>query len=582
MTDPVQAALGEAPFDLLLVGGVVVDVATGELREADVGVVGGWVASVHPRGARADARAVHDVSGRFLCPGFVDSHLHFESSLMAPADYAASVVPHGTTTAVWDPHEVANVSGLAGMRWAVEASRGLPLRVIVAAPSCVPSAPGLEEGGASFGPEEVAELLRWEGVAGVAEVMDMEGLLAGDARMRGIVAAGQAAGVNVNGHARGLTGARLQAYAAAGVTSDHEITSAADLLEKLRAGLTVELRGSHDDVLAMAVPALTTLPILPATLVLCTDDVWPDELVAKGGLRDTIARVIARGLSPVAAIRCATLHAALRLKRDDIGVIAPGKRAEIVVLSDLAGVVAERVYVGGALVAEGGRLLAPLARGLDAAPRDTVKLAPLARDALALRVRGVREGAARLRTVSGARFTRWGEAEVVVNAGVAAVPPGHSLLAVIHRHGRADATPRVALVDGWGEVDGAIATTIAHDSHNLLVFGREPAEMALAANTVIASQGGLAVVQRGGVLAQIALPVCGLIAETEPAETARALAAVREAAGRVVAWQLPHRTFRGLTGVALACNPGPHATDRGIADGTTREVFDPAEPLPAV
>jgi adenine deaminase len=137
----------------------------------------------------------------------------------------------------------------------------------------------------------------------------------------------------------------------------------------------------------------------------------------------------------------------------------------------------------------------------------------------------------------------------------------------------------VALVDGWGELDGAIATTIAHDSPNLLVFGRDPAEMALAANAVIAMQGGLAVVQRDEVIARIALPICGLIAESEPAETARALAAVREAAGRVVAWQLPHRTFRGLTGVSLACNPGPHVTDRGIADGTTREVFDPAEAL---
>jgi adenine deaminase len=577
--DPVAAALGERPFDLLLAGGVVADVATGELREADVGLAGGWIASVHPRGARRDARETHDVSGRFLAPGFIDSHLHFESSLMAPADYASVVVPQGTTTAVWDPHEIANVAGLPGLRWAADAARGLPLRVLLAAPSCVPSAPGLEVGGAEFGADEVAEMLRWPDVAGVAEVMDMQGLLGADPRMRGIVAAGVAAGANVNGHARGLTGARLQGYAAAGVTSDHEITSPADLLEKLRAGLTVELRGSHDDVLAACVPVLATLPLLPATLVLCTDDIWPDDLVAKGGLRDTIARVIARGMSPVAAIRCATLHAALRLKRDDLGLVAPGRRAEILVLSDLAGVVVERVYVGGALAAERGALLAPPPRGLEAAPRGTVKLAPLADDALALRVRGVTNGRARLRTVRGARFTSWGEAEVRVQGGIAEPPPGHSLLAILHRHGRADAAPRVALVEGWGELDGAIATTIAHDSHNLLVFGRDAAEMALAANTVIASGGGLAVVQRGAALAQIALPICGLIAETAPAETARALAAVREAAGRVVAWELPHRSFRGLTGVSLACNPGPHATDRGIADGTTREVFDPAEAL---
>lgn len=576
----VQAARGSAPFDMLLMGGIVVDVATGELRAADVGIVGPLIASVHPAGLREDAAAIEDVTGRYLAPGFIDSHLHYESSLMAPADYAAVVVPAGTTTCVWDPHELANVLGLDGVRWAIEASRDLPLRTLIAAPSCVPSAPGLEMAGAEIGPAEMAEMLSWPEVQGIAEVMDMPGVLRGTPHMAGIVGAGLAAGKNVNGHARGLLDADLQAYCTAGVTSDHEITAADDFLQKLRAGLTVELRGSHDQVLPGAVAALATLPMLPANLVLCTDDVFPDELVARGGLRDTIARVIARGLSPVSAIRLATLHAAMRLKRDDLGLVAPGRRADIVVLSDLTTVTVDRVVVDGALVAKAGALLAAPARRVDA-PTDTMKLPPQNADAFRLHVKGVRNGRATLRRIIGNRFTSWGQVEVVVRDGVATPPPGHAVLTIIHRHGRAPAIPRTCLTDGWGEMRGAIATTISHDSHNLLVLGTEPADMQAAANALIEAGGGMAVARGGEVVALLPLPIAGLLAETPPWVTAENFARLRAAADEVCDWQPPYRIFRGITGISLACNAGPHLTDLGLTDGGTGDIFDPAEPLPA-
>jgi adenine deaminase len=444
----------------------------------------------------------------------------------------------------------------------------------------VPSAPGLELAGAEIGAAEMAEMLSWPEVVGVAEVMDMPGVLRGTPHMRGIVGAGLAAGKNVNGHARGLLGAALQAYAASGVTSDHEITGTEDFLQKLRAGLTVELRGSHDQVLPGAVAALATLPLLPPNLVLATDDVFPDELLARGGLRDTIARVIARGLSPIAAIRLATLHAALRLKRDDLGLLAPGRRADIVVLSDLATVRVDRVLAGGALVAERGALLVPPPRRTDA-PRDTMKLAPQPPDAFRLRVRGVSDGRARLRRILGARFVSWGEIEVEVRDGLATRPPGHAVLTLIHRHGRAPALPRTCLTDGWGEMRGAIATTIAHDSHNLLVLGADPADMAAAANAVIGAGGGMAVAAGGVVTALLPLPIAGLLAETPPAETAANFARLRQAADAVCDWLPPYRVFRGITGISLACNAGPHLTDLGLTDGGTGEVFDPAEPIMA-
>ncbi|WP_137176521.1 adenine deaminase C-terminal domain-containing protein [Roseomonas sp. AR75] len=571
----VQAARGAAPFDLLLAGGTVVDVATGELRAADVGIVGPLIASVHPPGTREDAAALEDVGGKYLAPGFIDGHLHYESSLMAPADYSATVVPAGTTTCVWDPHELANVLGLAGVRWAIEASRNLPLRTLIAAPSCVPSAPGLERAGAEFGAAEMAEMLSWPEVSGVAEVMDMPGVLRGTAHMRGIVGAGLASGKNVNGHARGMRDADLQAYATAGVTSDHEVTDAEDFVQKLRAGMTVELRGSHDYVLPHALTALAALPMLPPNLVLCTDDIFPDELLEKGGLRDTIARVIARGVNPIAAIRLATLHAAMRLKRDDLGLIAPGRQADIVVLSELTTVAVERVFTAGRLVARDGKMLVAPPR--TAGPRDTMRLDPQPLEAFQLRPVGITDGRARLRKVVGARFVSWGEAEVAVRNGVAVVPGDHALITMIHRHGRVPAVPRTTLADGWGAPRGAIATTIAHDSHNLLVLGREAADMQAAANALIACGGGMAVAEGGRVTALLPLPIAGLLAETPPEETAANFAALRAAADRVVEWQLPFRIFRGLTGIALACNPGPHPTDLGIADGSTGEVFDPAE-----
>jgi adenine deaminase len=575
----VRAARGSAPFDLLLAGGTVVDVATGELRAADVGIVGPIIASVHPPGTREDAAEVQDLSGRYLAPGFIDSHLHYESSLMAPADYAACVVPAGTTTCVWDPHELANVLGLAGVRWAIEASRDLPLRSLIVAPSCVPSAPGLEMAGAEIGAAEMAEMLSWPEVAGVAEVMDMPGVLRGTAHMTGIVGAGLASGKNVNGHARGLVDADLQAYAAAGVTSDHEIVTAEDLIQKLRSGLTVELRGSHDHVLPPVLTALAALPMLPPNLVLCTDDIFPDELLEKGGLRDTVARIIARGLNPIAAIRCATLHAAMRLKRDDLGLVAAGRQADIAVLSDITSVAMERVFAAGRLVARDGRLLQPPRR--TRGPTGTVKLAPQPIEAFMPKVNGTGDGRARLRKIVGARHGRWGTVEVEVRNGFAVLPPGHAAITIIHRHGRIPATPQTCITDGWGEPRGAIATTISHDSHNLLVLGRDAADMQAAANALIACGGGMAVAEGGKAVAVLPLPIAGLLAETPPEVTAANFAQLRAAADRIMDWQLPLRVFRGMTGISLACNPGPHPTDLGLTDGGTGEIFDPAEPLSA-
>lgn len=572
----VRAALGQTPYDLLLTNAAVIDMATGEIRPADVGIVGSLIASVHPCGTAAEAAETQDLAGAYLSPGLIDTHVHLESSHLPPERYAEIVVAQGTTTVFWDPHELANVLGVAGVRYAIDASRGLPLRVICAAPSSVPSTPGLEMSGADFGGQEMATMLAWPEVAGVAEVMDMHGVLNGSERMLEILNAGLDSGKLIEGHARGLSGAQLQAYLAAGVTSDHELTSAADALEKLRAGLTLEIRGSHPYLLPEIVAALLTLPHLSSQITLCTDDVPPDILLEKGGVIALLNLLIEQGLPATDALRMATLNAAIRLQRNDLGLVAAGRTADLVVFDSLSRLQARAVYVAGKLTARRHKLLAPLgANPAVKAPRDTLRLPPLAAADFAPKVPGIRHGQARLRNIKGARFTQWSEVTVEVREGEVQVPPGFSLIWVQHRHGRHPAKPQLALLEGWGELRGAIATSYSHDSHNLVVLGRDAADMALAANALIASGGGMALSQRGALLAQVAMPIAGMLSDLPAAELARQFKNLRELSAQVADWEPPYRVFKAIEGTCLACNAGPHLTDLGLTDGATRQIVEP-------
>lgn len=570
----VKAALGEMPFDLLLINGRVVDMATGEIREADVGLVGTLIASVHPRGSREDAAEIHDLAGNYLSPGLMDTHVHVESSHLPPARYAEIVVAQGTTTIFWDPHELANVLGIEGVRYAVDASRNLPLRVICAAPSSVPSTPGLEMSGADFAGKEMETLLSWPEVAGVAEVMDMHGVLNGSERMLEILNAGLESGKLIEGHARGLSGAGLQAYLAAGVTSDHELTSAADALEKLRAGLTLEIRGSHPYLLPEIVAALNGLPHISSQVTVCTDDVPPDMLLAKGGIIALLNLLIEHGMKAGDALRLATLNASLRLQRPDLGLIAAGRTADLVVFDSLEKLSAQTVYVAGKLVAEQGKMLEPVAAPSIVPPRDTVQLQPLKPNDFVLKV-PVNNGRARLRHIKGARFTQWSEVEVEVRSGEVQLPDGFSLIWVQHRHGRHEAKPQLALLEGWGELRGAIATTYSHDSHNLVVLGRDPQDMALAANELIACGGGMALSQNRQMLAKVEMPIAGMLSDLPAAELAQQFAQLRELSNKVADWEPPYRVFKAIEGTCLACNAGPHLTDLGLTDGSTRQIVDP-------
>ncbi|MFS8144707.1 adenine deaminase [Rhizobium sp. BR 249] len=566
----VAAARGDAPFNMLITGGRLLDAVTGLIREADIGLIGALIASVHAPASRTDALEIIDATGTILTPGLIDTHMHVESSMVTPAEYASAVLPRGVSTVVWDPHEFGNVHGLDGVRWAIEAARALPLRMILLAPSCVPSAPGLELAGADFDASIIAEMLRSPAVGGVAEVMNMRGVIDGDPRMSAIVNSGLASGKLVCGHARGLEDADLNAFMAAGVTSDHELTSGADLAAKLSAGLTIELRGSHDHLLKEFVEVLNGLGHLPPTVTLCTDDVFPDELYQSGGLDDVIRRLVRYGMKPEWALRAATFNAAQRLKRSDLGLIAAGRRADLVLFEDLTEFRARLVISGGRIVARNGGMEAAV-QPLDTAPlTNSVKLPPLTENDFRIPAKGAR---VRVATIDRPRFTQWGEAETEVRDGFVVPPAGSAMIAVVHRHGKASGIPRIGFLTGWGEWRGAFCTTVSHDSHNLTVFGGNAHDMALAANTVVTAGGGMAVARDGRIEAFLPLPLSGLVTDASLQDTALAFANIRKAMDKIADWKPPYRVFKACFGATLACNAGPHQTDRGIADVVTSKVL---------
>ncbi|MDJ0631343.1 MAG: adenine deaminase C-terminal domain-containing protein [Rhodobacter sp.] len=567
----VKAAQGLAPFDMLISNTRLLDMVTGRERQADIGIVGGLIASVDSSGTTREATVFIDAKGRSAVPGLIDTHMHVESSMVTPAEYASAVVPRGVTTVVWDPHEFANACGVSGVDYAIEAGRDLPLRFLTLAPTCVPSAPGYETSGGDFGPEVLSELLARDEIYGAAELMTMQPLLSGDPRVTGIVNAGLASGKRVCGHARGLKGGALAAYAAAGVETDHELTSANDLLARLEAGMTVELRGSHGHLLPEFANALLELGHLPQTVTFCTDDVFPDDLAQHGGLDHMVRLMISIGLPPEWAYRAATFNAATRIGRADLGLIAPGKRADIVLLDDLEDVKASLVVADGVLVSGRGKLTESVfAIEPPTALRTSVAVAELSPEDFEVTTDFQKT---RIATLSKPRFPVWGEREVDVKDGKLVLPDDMIRMAIANRYGR-NTPVRVAFLENWGTWRGAFATTVSHDSHNLTVFGRDPLDMALAANTVRSSNGGLCVAANGEVLAHLELPLAGLVSEAPLSETAKSFAFVRQSLDALVDWNPPYLVFKALFGASLVCNVGPRLSDVGIVDVFEERILE--------
>lgn len=551
----VARARGDEPADLVLRNARLVNVLSGEIHPADVAVAEGLVVGV---GDGYRGREVLDLGGRFLCPGFLDAHVHVESSHLTPREYARAVVPRGVTTVVADPHEVANVAGIEGVRWLLDDAAAAPFTLFAMAPSCVPASP-LATSGARLDLPELAELRRDPRVLGLGEVMAFPDVVAGRPEVLAKVAAFE--GSPVDGHCPGLGGRALQAYAAAGITSDHECTGPEEAREKLRAGLAVFAREASGarDLLAL-LPLVT--PATERRFCLATDDREPGDLLDEGSVDHLVRLALAAGLDPVTAVRLATLNPAEHFGLRDRGAVAPGRRADLAVFSDWRELRAELVFVGGRLVARGGALAAPLPGGPSAGLRGTVRV-----EAERLRFE-VRAGAGRARVVGvvpDQLATIAETADLPSRGGFVLADPARDLckLAVVERHGRTGGAG-LGFVRGLGLRRGALASTVAHDHHNLVVAGVDDASMRTAARAVCDAGGGQAAACGEAVLALLPLPLAGLLSDRPLAEVRLGADALREAARELGS---PLRSpFATLSFLGLEVIPALKLTDRGLVD----------------
>ncbi len=572
-TPLVESARGDRPLDLVIRGGNLLNVYTGEVYLADIGIFGDRIAVVD-QNCRFGLAGTAEIDARSLIaiPGFIDTHVHIESTMITPPNFARGVLPFGTTTVVIDPHEIANVSGCAGVEYMLQASEGLPLRVYVTIPSSVPAVPGLETAGAAFDADDIVTMLAWPRVVGVAELMDYPGIVRQEARMAAIAEAGLALGKPLEGHAPLLSGRELAAYLAAGVDSDHESRDWSEIVEKLRAGMWIYCRENTFRHMASDLArALREIPY-PWNVAVCTDDIDPADLLERGHMDRGVRVLIQNGVDPALAIRFATLNGAARYGLRDLGAIAPGKLADIVLVESLRDVRAKVVLAGGRVVARDGAMVADIADPVAPPLDNSVHTQPLTAASFRLKRSGA-EGDVRVAIleIDANRTTRLTEASLPFAGGVCQLPLPEdlTLLSVVPRHGQTH-SPSLVVLRGLGLRDGALATTIAHDSHNLIVAGRTPEDMAAAAQVVANIGGGAALLAGGQVLATLRLPVAGLMS-AEPIEIVAAeVRAFNERARELgLGGASP---VLAISSLALPVAPFFRMTDLGLVD-TLKQKF---------
>jgi adenine deaminase len=577
-----DVTMGRVPADLVIRNGRWVCVQSGEiLPDTDVAIQGERIAYVGTDAAHTigkDTRVI-DAAGRYMLPGLLDGHMHVESGMLTVTEFVRAVLPHGTTAMFVDPHEIANVFGLNGVRLMVDEAAVQPIHVWVQMPACVPSAPGLETPGASLGPSEVAEAMKWPGIIGLGEMMNFPGVFFSDEKMHAEMGEARQAGKVIGGHyASPDLGIPFHGYVAGGPEDDHEGTRLEDAVARLRQGMKPMLRfGSAWHDVAAQIKAVTELGLDPHRFILCTDDSHSETLVTEGHVNRAVRVAIAQGLAPVTAIQMATINTAehFGLSRD-IGMIAPGRYADILLMSDLPEMKAELVISRGKVAAENGHLLLELpAFPYPEWATDSVHLAhPLT--AADFRLPAPQDGsftANVIGVIENQAPTRHLRVDVQAHQGEIAVDLSRDLLkiALVERH-KATGRVVVGLVHGFGlNVPCAIATTVAHDSHHLIVVGSSEAEMALAANALAKASGGQVVVWQGQVIGQVELPIAGLMSN-EPAEVvARKAATVLDGFKRC-GCTLNNPNMQ-LSLLALVVIPELRISDLGLVDVTRFEFI---------
>ncbi|WP_069801532.1 adenine deaminase [Thermogemmatispora onikobensis] len=557
----IRVARGEEPADLVLRNARLINVCSGECYPADIAIAGGRVAGISEATGGYRGLQERDLEGRWLAPGLMDGHMHIESTMLVLSEFARLVVPRGITAVMLDPHEFANVSGIAGIRFVLETARDLPLDAFVLLSSCVPAS----EYETPYRPllaSDLLPLLSEERVLGLAEMMNMPGVLNGDEQVLAKIAATLNHGLVVDGHAPGLQGRDLCAYAAAGISSDHECTTAAEARERLRLGMWLMIReGSAARNLEALLPLIQELH--PPRAFFVTDDRDPLDLLERGHIDSMVRRAIELGLDPVEAIRLASYNTAHYFRLNDRGAIVPGALADLVVLDDLTTFQVESVYKSGQLVAQGGRLLVEPAAGQPQDLSNTIRIAALREEDL--RITGRPGPVAVIGIEPGQIVTRHLQLEAPVRDGEIVADPERDLLklVVVERH-HASGRLGLGLVQGLGLKRGALASSVAHDAHNLVIAGVSDRDIVKAAQALAEMGGGFALVVDGELRASVPLPLAGLVSAAPIAELVARLRTLDEAA-TALGCTLEHPCMT-LSFLSLSVIPALKLTDQGLID----------------
>lgn len=569
----VDTAMGRCKADLVVQNGSIVNVNSGEIlekqgiaiKEDRIAIVGDVGHTIGP-----DTEIV-DAKGKWVAPGFIDGHVHVESAMVTATEFARAVLPHGTTSVFIDPHEIANVLGLNGVRFFIKEAQGIPLKVLITFPSCVPAAPGFETNGASIGPKEVQEAMGWKGVVALGEVMNYPGVLAADPSVHGEIAATLQTGRVVEGHAVDLLDKDLAAYAAAGITSCHESTKKIQAVQKIRDGMYAMLReGSAARDVADTIRCVTEEKMDSHHVCLVTDDREPNSLLNEGHIDHVIRRAIQEGTDPIRAIQMATLNVAEHYEcAREVGNIAPARYADIVILDKLETVQANTVIADGKVVCRDGRLTVKLpAPTYPKSARQSIHLKhkPSLND-LSIRSK-TKSGSVKVRAIGvmpEGIFTRHLESEVPVRAGAALANPKEDVakIAVLERH-KGSGNVAVGFIKGLGLREGAVASTVAHDSHNLVVAGMDDNDMIAAANLLVQSGGGMAAVRKQKPLSHVPLPIAGIMSDKSVETVSKQIEGLKNAWSRLGS-TLPSPTVT-LAFATLSVIPELRITDKGLLD----------------
>ncbi len=563
---------GSCPADLVIIHANLVNVCTREIQEdISVAVSEGRIALVGDAShCIGEGTRILDAQGQYLAPGFLDGHIHVESSMMGVGEYARAVIPHGTTGIYMDPHEICNVLGLQGVKCMLEDAARTPLKAMFTTPSCVPAVPGFEDTGSHVGPEDVAETMKWDNCVGLGEMMNFPGILSSNEETHAITGAALRAGKIVTGHySLPETGKGLNAYIASGVRCCHESTRAEDALAKMRLGMYAMFReGSAWHDLAEVAKSITEHTVDTRFAVLVSDDTHPHTLLAQGHLDHIVRRAVEEGIDVLTAIQMVTINCAQCFQMDhELGSIAPGKCADMVILDNLTDLQVQKVFIDGELAAENGAVTqAYTPYTYPKWATHSIHVGEVITPATFVIPASADQVTVRTIEVIPARVGDY-ERHVTLQAKDGRLESDVEqdvLKAVVFERHHATGKKGFGFVKGFGIRRGAMASTVAHDAHNLLVIGTNDADMALAANTLIECGGGMCVVCSGQVLGVVPLPIAGLMDDKPVEEIGQAVASLEEA-WKEIGCTMPS-PFMTMALIPLACLPELRLTDRGLVD----------------